>query len=169
MIVSDVYKAVTDFCKLAIDDDSVKIIIANQSKERPQKPFVSVALDNLSVAYEHDKEIKDEKCIHHLQSVADITIKCFADGIQKSTDILHKVRKAFYTDLTYDAFQDTFALSRVLKEVSVIPTLFADKVEEVALLEFRMNCYDSIIYSPDFIEHVGLEVKIDELTFNVRT
>lgn len=171
METREIYKRVLKFVSLALNDQTIKVIIAEQNAPFPTKPFVTVRLMSTQNIH-HVENFKpqtdnSEKKLYFKN--ATVRLQCYSDDIFKSFEILEKVKPAFDTDIKYAAFENKMGYVRDNFQVTNVSTQLDTETEYRAAYEFIL-CYSSEYITQGYsINHIDIhdEVSGDDILIDI--
>ncbi len=168
VLISEAYLLLQEFCVKALNDSSVKVVLAHQFSSRPPKPCVVIEIDNCKdvSVFSHFVDESGLKTFSQLKTI-DVTFTAYADKVVFSTDLLCKIYNMFPTELTFEVFGRNLALLKKLIDVTSMPVDVSDKIEDRAMMELRFNITQIAQYNTGLIEHVEMHDKINDEVYTI--
>lgn len=149
MLQRDLYKKLIKFVVKCVDDNSVKVSIANQNAPNPTKPFLTVSIssqkiESLAITKHEADELFNtvEKRTYLMNGT--VQIQAFCDDMFQCTELLNKIKFGFDNDSYYRVFQGEIAYVRDLSEIINLPTALPANNEYRAAYDFLI-CYNQNI------------------------
>jgi hypothetical protein len=170
MEINTIYRKLQDFGVSATGLPLGKIIVANQGKTRPLKPFIDITISNYKSI---SKPIIRELDAGGVQTIitpatCTATLRAFADGLHAAEILLHNYYNAFNTELRNAVFKGELALHRTLKTVTAMPKAMVDgAIESYAVLDLELSFNIEVKDNVGFIEQVSISDEILQKEYTV--
>ena len=172
MLQKDLYKKLLEFVIKSVDDNSVKVSIANQNAPNPKKPFITVSIqskktESLPITkHEVDELFNTVEKRRYLMN-ATVQIQAFCDDMFECTELLEKIMFGFDNDSYYRVFQGEIAYVRDLSDIIYLPTALAANNEYRAAYDFLI-CYNKNISNIiNSIRHIEITDEVNNDTIIV--
>jgi|GEM_PF-5711472 len=158
MEISAVYKRLHKYASAATGLDDRQIIFANQTGEKPLKPFITIDLKSIKqIGTPLTKQIDNEgieRAILSMRAVA--TFQCFGSKLYEAEELLLELDAKLNTELADEIFAGDVAKQRILKPVSLIPTFIDSQLELRAIFEVEIAFSRTVTCFVGLIEKVEL-------------
>lgn len=170
MEISAVYKRLHKYASAATGLDERQVIFANQTGEKPPKPFITIDLRSIKqIGTPLIKQIDDEGVENSVLSMrATVTFQCFSSKLYEAEELLLELDAKFNTELADEIFSGNLAKQRILKPVSLIPTFIDSQLELRAIFEVEIAFNRTVSYFVGTIEKVELNNTLNNEKMNLQ-
>lgn len=161
MEIRAVYKQLQKYASAATGLDDTQIIFANQTGDKPLKPFITIDLKSIKQVGTPLEKLTDcegvESSILSMRATA--IFQCFGSKLFEAEGILLELALMFNTELANEIFHGELAKQRTLKPVSTIPTFLDSQVEHRAIYEVEIAFSKTVVHKVGFINKIELKLK----------
>lgn len=172
MLQKDLYKKLLEFVIKSVDDNSVKVSIANQNAPNPKKPFIIISISSQKIEglaitkHEIDQFLNTVEKRTYLMN-GTVQIQAFCDDMFQCTELLNKIKFGFDNNSYYRVFEGEIAYVRDLSDIIYLPTALAANNEYRAAYDFLI-CYNQNISNIiNSIRHIEITDEVNNDTIIV--